>query len=154
MQTQTGTAASLLELLSTFPSLRTRGLLRQILGVSERTLKAQVAKDPGATLTLEQGRPVSYRLRECHAKPNFPGNPGSLGPNYDTMLFFPWMEACGQSSAGCSKPPSIAPMIRARQQSSAPQIAPNYPQSTLWPLTSDGNQPEARAGMAPVLVWE
>jgi putative toxin-antitoxin system antitoxin component (TIGR02293 family) len=56
MQTQTGTAASLLELLSTFPSLRTGGLLRQILGVSDRTLKAQVAKDPGATLTLEQGK--------------------------------------------------------------------------------------------------
>jgi putative toxin-antitoxin system antitoxin component (TIGR02293 family) len=56
MQTQTGTAASLLELLSTFPSLRTRGLLRQILGISERTLKAQVAKDPGATLTLEQSK--------------------------------------------------------------------------------------------------
>ena len=56
MQTQTGTAESLLELLSTFPSLRTRGLLRQILGVSERALKAQVAKDPGATLTLEQSK--------------------------------------------------------------------------------------------------
>lgn len=54
MQTQTGTAVSLLELLSTFPSLRTIGLLRQIVGISERTLKAQVAKDPGATLTLEQ----------------------------------------------------------------------------------------------------
>ena len=56
MQTQTGTAASLLELLSTFPSLRTRGLLRQILGITERALKAEVAKDPGATLTLEQSK--------------------------------------------------------------------------------------------------
>ena len=56
MQTQTGTAASFLELLSNFPSLRTRGLLRQIVGTSERTLKAQVAKDPGATLTLEQSK--------------------------------------------------------------------------------------------------
>ena len=54
MQTQTETAASLLALLSTFPSLRTRGLLRQIVGTSERTLKAQVAKDPSATLTPEQ----------------------------------------------------------------------------------------------------
>lgn len=56
MQTQTGTAVSLLELLSTFPSLRTRGLLRQIVGTSERTLKAQVAKDPSAALTLEQSK--------------------------------------------------------------------------------------------------
>src|SRR3990167_8842533 len=47
MQTQTGTAVSLLELLSTFPSLRTIGLLRQIVGISERTLKARGAKDPG-----------------------------------------------------------------------------------------------------------
>lgn len=56
MQTQTGTAASLLELLSTFPSLQTRGLLRQILGITERTLKAEVAKDPSAPLTLEQSK--------------------------------------------------------------------------------------------------
>ena len=54
MQTQTGTAASCVGLLSNFPGLRTSGLLRQILGTSERTLKAQIAKDPSATLTLEQ----------------------------------------------------------------------------------------------------
>lgn len=54
MQTQTGTAASLLELLSTFPSLRTRGLLRQILGITERTLKSEIAKDLSVTLTLGQ----------------------------------------------------------------------------------------------------
>ncbi len=56
MQTQTGTAASCLELLSNFPCLRTSGLLRQILGTSERTLKPQVAQEPGATLTLEQSK--------------------------------------------------------------------------------------------------
>lgn len=54
MQTQAGTAASCLEMLSNFPSLRTSGLLRQIVGTSQRTLKAQVVKDPSATLTLEQ----------------------------------------------------------------------------------------------------
>ena len=56
MQTQTETAASLLELLSTFPSLRTRGLLRQILGITERTLKSEIAKDLSVTLTLEQSK--------------------------------------------------------------------------------------------------
>ena len=56
MQTQTRTAASLLELVSTFPSLRTRGLLRQIVGTSESNLKAHVAKDPSATWTLEQSK--------------------------------------------------------------------------------------------------
>ena len=56
MRAQTGTASSFLELTSNFPSLRARGHLRQILGISERTLKAQVAKDPGATLTLEQSK--------------------------------------------------------------------------------------------------
>lgn len=56
MQTQTGTATSLLELLSTFPSLRTRGHLRQIVGTSERTLKTQIAKDLSVTLTLEQSK--------------------------------------------------------------------------------------------------
>ena len=56
MQTQTETAASLLALLSTFPSLRTRGLLRQIVGTSERTLKTQIAKDLSVTLTLEQSK--------------------------------------------------------------------------------------------------
>lgn len=56
MHTQTGTAASFLELLSSFPSLRTRGLLRQIVGTSERSLKAKVAKDPGASWTLEQSK--------------------------------------------------------------------------------------------------
>jgi putative toxin-antitoxin system antitoxin component (TIGR02293 family) len=54
MQAQTVTAASFLELVSTIPSLRYRGLLRQIIGISERTLKIQVAKDPSATLTLAQ----------------------------------------------------------------------------------------------------
>ncbi len=63
MHTQTGIAASFLELLSTFPSLRTTGLLRQIVGISERTLKAQVAKDPGATLTLEQSK-VAQQMSE------------------------------------------------------------------------------------------
>lgn len=58
MQVRTGTAASFLELLSTFPPLRARGLVRQILGISERTLRGQVAKDPGAPLTLEQSKRV------------------------------------------------------------------------------------------------
>ena len=56
MQTQTGTAVSFLELVSTFPFLRARGVLRQIVGISERTLKAKVSKDPDATLTLEQSK--------------------------------------------------------------------------------------------------
>lgn len=56
MQEQTGTAGSFLELISTFPSLRVRGLLRQIVGISERTLKIQVAKDASANLSKEQGQ--------------------------------------------------------------------------------------------------
>jgi putative toxin-antitoxin system antitoxin component (TIGR02293 family) len=56
VQAQTETAASFLELISAFPSLRARDLLRQIVGVSERTLKAQVAQDLSAPLTLEQSK--------------------------------------------------------------------------------------------------
>ena len=56
MQARTGTAVSFLELVSTFPFLRARGVLRQIVGISERTLKAQVSKAPDATLTLEQSK--------------------------------------------------------------------------------------------------
>lgn len=43
-------------LISKFPSLRKGDLLRQANGLSVRALKARIAKDPGATLTLEQSR--------------------------------------------------------------------------------------------------
>lgn len=56
MHEQTGLAASFLELISAFPSLRARGLPGQIVGISERTLKAQVAKDPSASFTREQSK--------------------------------------------------------------------------------------------------
>lgn len=49
-------AASLVALISKFPSLRKGDLLRQANGLSVRALKARIAKDPGATLTLEQSR--------------------------------------------------------------------------------------------------
>jgi putative toxin-antitoxin system antitoxin component (TIGR02293 family) len=58
MQARTGAAASFLELISAFPSLRVEGFLRQIVGISERSLKGQVSKDPGAALTLEQSKRV------------------------------------------------------------------------------------------------
>lgn len=56
VETQMGTVTSLPKLISAFPSLRARDLLRQIVGISERTLRVQVAKDPGAGLTLEQSQ--------------------------------------------------------------------------------------------------
>lgn len=56
MHEQTGLAASFLDLISAFPSLRAKGLLGQIVGISERTLKAKVAKDPSAGLTPEQSK--------------------------------------------------------------------------------------------------
>lgn len=36
---------------------------------------------------LQRTKPVSCRLGECHAQPEFPGNRGFWGPNCDTMLF-------------------------------------------------------------------
>lgn len=36
---------------------------------------------------LRRAKPVSFRLRKSNAEPDFPGSPGFLGPNCDTMLF-------------------------------------------------------------------
>lgn len=36
---------------------------------------------------LRRTKPVSCRLGECHAQPDFPGNLGFLGPDDETMLF-------------------------------------------------------------------
>jgi putative toxin-antitoxin system antitoxin component (TIGR02293 family) len=58
MQARTGAAVSFLELISAFPSPRAEGFLRQTVGISERTLKGLVSKDPGAALTLEQSKRV------------------------------------------------------------------------------------------------
>ncbi len=58
MQARTGAAVSFLELISAFPSLRAEGFLWQTVGISERTLKGLVSKDPGAALTLEQSKRV------------------------------------------------------------------------------------------------
>jgi hypothetical protein len=54
VETQMGTVTSLPKLISAFPSLSRRGLLRQVIGISEKTLEIRVAKDPCANFTLEQ----------------------------------------------------------------------------------------------------
>lgn len=118
---------------------------------SEQRLFPTQRYSPGC---LRRAKQVAYRLRECYAKPDFPGPiPGSSHPNCDTMLF-PWMKVCGPSSAGWSKPPSIAPMIRARRQPFAHGNEPNCPQSTLWPPISDRNRPVTLTEAVPVLVSE
>lgn len=48
--------ASLVTLISKFPALRKGDLLRQAIGVSVGALKTRIAKDAGATLTLEQSQ--------------------------------------------------------------------------------------------------
>jgi putative toxin-antitoxin system antitoxin component (TIGR02293 family) len=51
-------AASLLKIISDFPSLRKGRLFQRVSGISVRDLNALVGKDPAATLTLEQSLPV------------------------------------------------------------------------------------------------
>jgi len=48
------TAAFLLELVTAYPSLRGKGVLRRVIGISERALKARHSRNPGATLSMEQ----------------------------------------------------------------------------------------------------
>ena len=56
MEIQMGTAASLLVLISDFPCLRGRGLMRQVVGISERALNANVARDSDTKLSFEQNK--------------------------------------------------------------------------------------------------
>lgn len=48
------TAVSLLQLLSSYPCLRGKGVLQKVVGISERALKGRVSRNPGATLSMEQ----------------------------------------------------------------------------------------------------
>lgn len=48
------TAASLLHLVTAYPSLQVKGVLQRLVGTSERALKARVSKNPGATFSMEQ----------------------------------------------------------------------------------------------------
>jgi uncharacterized protein (DUF2384 family) len=54
------TAASLADLVTAFPSLRGKGVLQRVIGISERALKARVSRNPGATLSAEE----SLRARD------------------------------------------------------------------------------------------
>ena len=60
MDTGITTAAFLLELVTAYPSLRVKGVLQKVVGVSERGLKGRVSRNPGATLSAEQ----SLRARQ------------------------------------------------------------------------------------------
>lgn len=60
METGIMTAVSLLQLLSSYPSLRGKGVLQKVVGVSERALKGRVSKNPGATLSAQE----SLRARQ------------------------------------------------------------------------------------------
>jgi putative toxin-antitoxin system antitoxin component (TIGR02293 family) len=62
MEIQMGTAASLLVLISAFPCLRGKGLMRQVIGISERALKAKFAKDSDTKLTFEQSKRAQQLL--------------------------------------------------------------------------------------------
>lgn len=52
MEIEMGTAASLLVLISAFPCLQGRGLMRQVIGISERALNANVARDSVTSVKL------------------------------------------------------------------------------------------------------
>lgn len=54
------TAASLLELISAYPSLRGKGVLQKLVGISERALKGCVSRNPAALLPVDQ----SLRARQ------------------------------------------------------------------------------------------
>lgn len=54
------TAASVLDLVTAYPSLRVKGVLQKVVGISERALKGRVSRNPGATLSTEQ----SLRARQ------------------------------------------------------------------------------------------
>jgi putative toxin-antitoxin system antitoxin component (TIGR02293 family) len=62
MEIQMGTAASLLGLISAFPCLRGRGLMRQVVEISERALKASVERDSDTKLTFEQSKRTQQLL--------------------------------------------------------------------------------------------
>lgn len=49
-------AASLVALMAEFPCLRRKGLLRSVVGISGKAVKGRVAKNPEATLTLEENQ--------------------------------------------------------------------------------------------------
>ena len=54
MDTGIMTAASLSQLVTAYPSLRGKGVLQRVIGISERANKARVSRNPGATLSMEQ----------------------------------------------------------------------------------------------------
>ena len=60
METGIMTAVSLLQLLSSYPSLRGKGVLLKVVGISEHALKGRASRNPGATLSEEE----SLRARQ------------------------------------------------------------------------------------------
>jgi uncharacterized protein (DUF2384 family) len=54
------TAASLLDLVTAYPSLRVKGVLQKVIGISERALKGRASRNPCARLSTEE----SLRARQ------------------------------------------------------------------------------------------
>lgn len=61
------TAAFLLKLVTAYPALRGKGVLRRVIGISERALKARLSRSPDASLSMEQSLRAA-QLTEILAK--------------------------------------------------------------------------------------